>query len=107
MKIMGTTRKKAKLQMASPFTAPPAGTEVPPSSDARYFYRRQAFSRNPVTGGNWQPGKSVNFVAEASGGHYLVPSECRIVARLLVGGGANVSTSMFHDGVEMTSEGGR
>ena len=70
--------------MASPFTAPPAGTEVPPSSDARYFYRRQAFSRNPVTGGNWQPGKSVNFVAEASGGHYLVPSECRLVARLLV-----------------------
>ena len=70
--------------MASPFTAPPAGTEVPPSSDARYFYRRQAYSRNPVTGGNWQGGKSVSFVAEASGGHFLVPSECRIVARLLV-----------------------
>ena len=70
--------------MASPFTAPPAGTEVPPSSDARYFYRRQAFSRNPVTGNNWQGGKSVSFVAEASGGHFLVPSECRLVARLLV-----------------------
>jgi hypothetical protein len=33
--------------MASPFTAPPAGTEVPPSSDARYFYRRQRWPRRP------------------------------------------------------------
>ena len=70
--------------MSSPFQAPPAGTEVPPSSDARYFYRRQVYSRNPVTEGNWQPGKTVNFQAEASGGHYLVPSECRIVAKLLI-----------------------
>eukprot|EP01044_Picomonas_judraskeda_P013519 COSAG03_NODE_2051_length_3178_cov_3.816174_5_plen_82_part_00 len=66
--------------MASPFSAPPAGTEVPPSSDARYFCRRQAFSRNPVTGGNWQGGKSVNFVVEASGGHYL----CFAVPRIAV-----------------------
>ena len=65
--------------MSSPFQAPPAGTEVPPSSDTRYFYRRQHFSRNPVTEGNWQGGKTVNITAEASGGHYLVPSECRIV----------------------------
>ena len=70
--------------MSSPFQAPPAGTEVPPSSDARYFYRRQVYSRNPVTEGNWQAGKSVNFTAEASGGHYLVPSECRIVAKLKI-----------------------
>ena len=35
--------------MSSPFQAPPAGTDVPPSSDARYFYRRQVYSRNPVT----------------------------------------------------------
>jgi len=55
------------LNMSSPFQAPPAGTEVPPSSDARYFYRRQVYSRNPVTEGNWQAGKTVNFQAEASG----------------------------------------
>ena len=55
--------------MASPFQSPPAGTEVPPSSDARYFYRRQVYSRNPVTGDNWTGGRTVNFQAEASGGH--------------------------------------
>ena len=70
--------------MSSPFQTPPAGTEVPPSSDTRYFYRRQHFSRNPVTGSQWQGGKTVNFTAEASGGHYLVPSECRIVAKLKI-----------------------
>jgi hypothetical protein len=67
--------------MSSPFQTPPAGTEVPPSSDTRYFYRRQHFSRNPVTGNQWQ---AVNFTAEASGGHFLVPSECRIVAKLKI-----------------------
>ena len=70
--------------MSSPFQAPPAGTDVPPSSDARYFYRRQVYSRNPVTDSNFVGGRTVNFQAEASGGHYLVPSECRIVAKLLV-----------------------
>ena len=70
--------------MSSPFQAPPAGTDVPPSSDARYFYRRQVYSRNPVTDTNFVGGRTVNFQAEASGGHYLVPSECRIVAKLLV-----------------------
>jgi hypothetical protein len=70
--------------MSSPFQTPPAGTEVPPSSDTRYFYRRQHFSRNPVTGNQWQAGKTVNFTAEASGGHFLVPSECRIVAKLKI-----------------------
>ena len=64
--------------------APPAGTSVPPSSDTRYFYRRQVYSRNPVTGTNFVGGRTVNFQAEASGGHYLVPSECRIVAKLKV-----------------------
>jgi len=64
--------------------APPAGTDVPPSSDTRYFYRRQVYSRNPVTGSNFVGGRTVNFQAEASGGHYLVPSECRIVAKLKV-----------------------
>ena len=64
--------------------APPAGTDVPPSSDTRYFYRRQVYSRNPVTGTNFVGGRTVNFQAEASGGHYLVPSECRIVAKLKV-----------------------
>ena len=83
--------------MASPFQAPPAGTEVPPSSDARYFYRRQVYSRNPVTGDNWTGGRTVNFQAEASGGHYLVPSECRIVAKIKVkktGGSALVEKSV-------------
>ena len=70
--------------MSSPFQAPPAGTDVPPSSDARYFYRRQVYSRSPVTDSNFVGGRTVNFQAEASGGHYLVPSECRIVAKLLV-----------------------
>ena len=79
--------------MASPFMAPPAGTDVPPSSDARYYYRRQVYSRNPVTKDNWSGGKSVNFTAEASGGHYLVPSECRIVARLAVKSGQKQDSS--------------
>ena len=70
--------------MASPFMAAPAGTDVPPSSDTRYFYRRQVYSRNPVTGSNFVGGRTVNFQTEASGGHYLVPSECRIVAKLKV-----------------------
>ena len=70
--------------MSTPFQSPPAGTEVPPSSDARYFYRRQVYSRNPVTDDQFVGGRTVNFQAEASGGHYLVPSECRIVAKLLV-----------------------
>ena len=37
-----------------------------------------------MTGSQWQGGKTVNFTAEASGGHYLVPSECRIVAKLKI-----------------------
>ena len=90
--------------MSSPFQAPPAGTEVPPSSDARYFYRRQVYSRNPVTEGNWQAGKSVNFTAEASGGHFLVPSECRIVAKLLIKNSAGEQLELLpkqHCGVRL------
>ncbi len=37
-----------------------------------------------ITNSNWQGGKTVNITAEASGGHYLVPSECRLVARLKI-----------------------
>ena len=47
--------KAALTLMASPFMAPPAGTDVPPSSDTRYFYRRQVYSRNPVTGTEPEP----------------------------------------------------
>ncbi len=70
--------------MASPFVAPPAGTPVEPSTSARYYYRRQIFSRNPVTGTSFKAGTNVNFNFEASGGHYFVPQESRIVAKMKV-----------------------
>ena len=50
-----------------------------------------------MTGDNWTGGRTVNFQAEASGGHYLVPSECRIVAKIKVkktGGSALVEKSV-------------
>ena len=70
--------------MASPFVAQPAGTPVAPSTSARYYYRRQVYSRNPVTQGNFASGRNVNFNFEASGGHYFVPQESRIVAKLKI-----------------------
>ena len=76
--------------MASPFLAAPAGTPVAPSTSARYYYRRQVFSRNPITETNWGAGKTVNFQAEASGGHFLVPQETRIVARITVQGNGHI-----------------
>eukprot|EP01047_Picozoa_sp_COSAG01_P072557 COSAG01_NODE_11570_length_1902_cov_1.212424_1_plen_87_part_10 len=69
--------------MSSPFLPTPAGTAVQPSTQAKYYYRQQVFSRNPVTGANFGPGKSVNFNFEASP-HYFVPQETRIVAKLTV-----------------------
>jgi hypothetical protein len=53
-------------------------------SDAGIFFRHNVLLRNPITNSNWQGGKTVNITAEASGGHYLVPSECRLVARLKI-----------------------
>ena len=70
--------------MASPFVAQPAGTPVAPSTSARYYYRRQVYSRNPVTQGNFVAGRNVNFSFESSGGHYFVPQESRIVAKLKI-----------------------
>ena len=70
--------------MASPFIAQPAGTPVAPSTSARYYYRRQVYSRNPVTQTNFVSGRNVNFNFEASGGHYFVPQESRIVAKLKI-----------------------
>ena len=70
--------------MASPFVAQPAGTPVAPSTSARYYYRRQVYSRNPVTQGNFVSGRNVNFNFEASGGHYFVPQESRVVAKLKI-----------------------
>jgi len=70
--------------MASPFVAQPAGTPVAPSTSARYYYRRQVYSRNPVTDGNFASGRNVNFNFEATGGHYFVPQESRIVAKLKI-----------------------
>eukprot|EP01048_Picozoa_sp_COSAG05_P028873 COSAG05_NODE_9195_length_640_cov_1.611830_1_plen_84_part_00 len=32
----------------NPFMGAEAGTPVPPSTSARYYYRRQIFSRNPI-----------------------------------------------------------
>jgi len=77
--------------MASPFVAPPAGTPVEPSTSARYYYRRQIFSRNPVTGTSFKAGTNVNFNFEASGGHYFVPQESRIVAKMKVFKGSDLS----------------
>ena len=70
--------------MASPFVAQPAGTPVAPSTSARYYYRRQVYSRNPVTQGNFASGRNVNFNFEATGGHYFVPQESRIVVKLKI-----------------------
>ena len=69
--------------MSSPFLPTPTGTPVQPSTQAKYYYRQQVFSRNPVTGSNFGAGKTVNFNFEASP-HYFVPQETRIVAKLTV-----------------------
>ena len=66
----------------NPFEATPAGTPVAPSTSARYYYRRQVFSRNPVTNDNFKAGRTVNLNFESSGGHYAVLQESRIVADL-------------------------
>jgi hypothetical protein len=81
--------------MSSPFLPTPAGTAVQPSTQAKYYYRQQVFSRNPVTGANFGPGKTVNFNFEASP-HYFVPQETRIVAKLTVkaANGAKLSKSV-------------
>ena len=71
--------------MSSPFLGTPAGTPVAPSTSARYYFRRQIFSRNPVTKDQFTPGQTVNFDFSASGGHYFVPQESRIVAKLKIG----------------------
>eukprot|EP01045_Picozoa_sp_COSAG04_P002809 COSAG04_NODE_107_length_25959_cov_6.617865_14_plen_221_part_00 len=54
--------------LASPFTPPPAGTPVPPNTSARYYSRRQIFSRVPIAGVNFSAGKQCSFVTEATGG---------------------------------------
>ncbi len=77
--------------MSSPFIGTPAGTPVAPSTSARYYFRRQIFSRNPVTKGNFTPGQTVNFDFSASGGHYFVPQESRIVAKLVIGNAVDAS----------------
>ena len=70
--------------MSSPFMPAPPGTDIPPSTSARYYTRQQIFSRVPITDNNFQAGKNCSFVVEATGGRYLVPQESRIVARLVV-----------------------
>eukprot|EP01047_Picozoa_sp_COSAG01_P025880 COSAG01_NODE_1650_length_9626_cov_46.037367_2_plen_527_part_00 len=84
-----------KTWMSSPFLPTPAGTAVQPSTQAKYYYRQQVFSRNPVTGANFGAGKTVNFNFEASP-HYFVPQETRIVAKLTVkaANGAKLSKSV-------------
>ena len=75
---------KEKDTTMNPFMAAEAGTPIAPSTSARYYYRRQIFSRNPITGSNFKAGATVNFSGSASGGHYLVTQESRIVCRLKV-----------------------
>ena len=70
--------------MASPFLATPAQTPIAPTSNARYYYRRQIHSRVPITASNWSGGKTAQFNFEASGGHMLVPNESRLVMRIKV-----------------------
>ena len=70
--------------MSSLFMPTPAGTPVQPSTQARYYQRRQVFSRNPITDTNFAAGRTVNFNFEVSGPHYAVLQESRIVAKLLV-----------------------
>ena len=68
--------------MASPFTPPPAGTPVPPTTSARYYTRQQIFSRVPISGTNFTAGKQASFILEATGGRHLVLNESRIVAKV-------------------------
>ena len=70
--------------MTSPFTPPPAGTDVPPNTSARYYSRQQIFSRVPVTGTNFTAGKQCSFVVESTGGRYLNLAASRIVAKISV-----------------------
>ena len=53
-----------QTDMASPFTAPPAGTPVPPNTSARYYTRSQVFSRVPVNKDNFTSGKQASFILE-------------------------------------------
>ena len=71
--------------MSSPFIPTAANTPVAPTSNARYFYRRPVYSRNPITGeSGWKGGSTANFNFEASGGHAFVGAESRIVMKLKV-----------------------
>ena len=73
-----------KQTIMNPFQSQPAGTPIAPSTSARYYSRRQVFSRNPIEGTSFKPGVTANFNIDASGGHYFVPQESVITARFKV-----------------------
>ena len=72
--------------MSSPWTTPPAGSELPPrNANVQYYQTRHIYPRNVVTGGSWQVGKECIFQFEsdpASG--WLVPDQTKLYCRFKV-----------------------
>ena len=72
--------------MSSPWTTPPAGSELPPrNANVQYYQTRHIYPRNVVTGGSWQVGKEAIFQFEsdpASG--WLVPDQTKLYCRFKV-----------------------
>ena len=73
--------------MSSPWTTPPAGSELPPrNANVQYYQTRHIYPRNVVTGNSWQVGKEAIFQFEsdpASG--WLVPDQTKLYCRFRVG----------------------
>ena len=72
--------------MSSPWTTPPAGTELPPrNSNVQMYSTRHVYPRNTVTGTSWQVGKECVFQFEsdpASG--WLVPDQTKLYMKFKV-----------------------
>ena len=73
--------------MSSPWTTPPAGTDLPPrNGNVQRYESRQIFARNSVTGANWSPGREIVYQFESSPADgWLVPSLSKLYFRFKVG----------------------
>ena len=73
--------------MSSPWTTPPAGSELPPrNANVQRYETRHIYPRNVTTGGSWQVGREVIFQFEsdpASG--WLVPDQTKLYCKFRVG----------------------
>ena len=72
--------------MSSPWTTPPAGTELPPrNANVQMYQTRHIYPRNAVTDAGWQVGKDCIFQFEsdpASG--WLVPDHTKLYVKFKI-----------------------